>query len=162
MTDKRIFLTTEILVIGKSPNDIFNYMLNLDKDKYIKWHEKDHIDYKLIKQTTDTLGSIFYFDENIGGKLRTKYNWELFEMTTDNKLLMKAQYFIPIYLLLTFDKKTNGTLVTHQLQIGYKRNIVMNWVIKTVKFGSKNQILVHEHAIEEFKNLEHLITKSQN
>jgi hypothetical protein len=162
MTDKRIILTTEILVLGKLPNDIFDYMLNLDKEKYLKWHEKDHLDYKLVKQTTDTLGSIFYFDENIGGKLRTNYNWELVELETNKKLRMKAQYFIPIYLLLTFDKQTNGTLVTHELKIGYKKNKALNWLIKKIKFGSKNKILVHEHAIEEFKNLEHLITKNLN
>ena len=156
MKDKRIILTTEILVLGKTPKEIFSYMLNLDNNKYLKWH-KDHLEYKLVKQTVDGLGSIFYFDEEMGGKLRVKYKWELIEMETNKKLLTKAQSIIPIYLLLTFEIQNGGTLVSHQLQLGYKKYNLINWLIKKLKFGTKNQRIVHEHAIEEFKNLEHLI-----
>lgn len=156
MKDKRIILVTKILVLNKTPKEIFSYMLNLNNNKYLKWH-KDHLEYSLVKQTANGLGSVFYFDEKMGGKLRVKYKWELIEMETNKKLFTKAQSFIPIYLLLTFNKQAEGTLVTHELQIGYKKNKLINWVIKKIGFGSKNQKIVHEHAIEEFKNLEHLI-----
>ena len=155
--DKRIFLTTDITVIGKTPTQIFAFFFDLDKGKYIQWHKNDHIDYKIIKQTPDTVGSVFYYDENIGGKIRIKYNWELVEMETDKRLLMKAKFIIPIYLLLTCEKVANGSLVTHQLQIGYKKNGFINSIIKKVKFTDDIANAIHQHAIEEFKNLEHLI-----
>jgi hypothetical protein len=155
--DKRIFLTTEIIVLGKTPTQIFAFFFDLDKEKYIKWHKKDHIDYKIIKETSDIVGSVFYYDEDIGGKIRIKYNWELMEMETDKMLLMKAQFIIPIYLLLTCDKTGNGTLIKHQLQIGYKKNGFVNSIIKKLKFTDEIAQTIHQHAIEEFKNLEHLI-----
>ena len=73
--------------------------------------------------------------------------------------IMKAIYKIPVYLILTFDETPNGTLVTHDLQIGnqQKSGGIKDWFIKKFIFTLSRKNALTKHAIEEFKNLEKLI-----
>ena len=41
---------TKIEVLNKEPNKIYNFMFELDKQKYIAWHPTEHKDFKVIKQ----------------------------------------------------------------------------------------------------------------
>ncbi|MFM2268668.1 MAG: hypothetical protein RL757_2109 [Bacteroidota bacterium] len=149
---------TKIEVLGKKPQQIYDFMFSLDKAKYIAWHPTEHKDFKIIKQTKDTLGSVFFFSEKMD-KLKVKYNWEVVQLVQNHKIVMKAQYFIPLYLSLTFDETPNGTLVTHELSIGFKKKItgLTDWFISTFVFGKNKQQSNRRHANEEFKNLENLI-----
>ena len=56
--------TTKIEVLGKSPKQIYDFMFQLDNEKYKAWHN-EHRDFRIIKQTADTLGSVFFFDEKM-------------------------------------------------------------------------------------------------
>jgi hypothetical protein len=148
---------TKVAVLGKTPSQIYDFMFGLDKEKYIAWHPQEHKDFKIIKQTTDIVGSIFFFHEQMD-KLKVKYRWEVLEITKNHKIVMKAQYFIPIYLILTLDETPNGTLVTHDLQIGNKPNSkLFDWFITSFVFTKSKQKSQDRHAIEEFKNLEKIL-----
>jgi hypothetical protein len=148
---------TKIEVLGKKPQQIYEFMFGLNKEKYIRWHP-EHKDFRIVKETKDTLGSVFFFHEKMD-KLTVKYNWEVVELATNHKIVMKAQYFIPLYLILTFDETPNGTLVTHELQIGFKKKItgLTDWFLLKFIFTQGKQQSNHRHANEEFKNLENLI-----
>jgi hypothetical protein len=148
---------TKVAVLGKTPSQIYDFMFGLDKEKYIAWH-LEHKDFKIIKQTTDTVGSVFFFHEQMD-KLKVKYRWEVLEIVKNYKIVMKAQYFIPIYLILTLDETPNGTLVTHDLQIGYKQKTtgLIDWCIRNFVFTKSKRHSQDRHAIEEFKNLERLL-----
>ena len=148
---------TKIEVLGKKPNQIYDFMLSLDKAKYISWHPKEHKDFKIIKETKDVLGSVFLFHEKMNN-LTVKYKWEVIEVSKNHKIVMKAQYFIPIYLILIFDETPNGALVTHDLQIGNKeKNLVFDFFMGNFIFTKSKQQSLTRHANEEFKNLENLI-----
>jgi hypothetical protein len=149
---------TKIEILGKNPKQIYDFMFSLDKAKYIAWHPTEHKDFKIIKETKDTVGSVFFFNEKMD-KLKVKYNWEVVELIENHRIVMKAQYFIPLYLILTFDETPNGTLVTHELKIGFKKKIIglTDWFLLTFVFGKNKQQSNHRHANEEFKNLETLI-----
>ncbi len=149
---------TKIEVLGKKLYQIYEFMFGLNKEKYISWHPTEHKDFRIVKETKDTLGSVFFFHEKMD-KLTVKYNWEVFELATNHKIVMKAQYFIPLYLILTFDETPNGTLVTHELQIGFKKKItgLTDWFLLKFIFTKGKQQSNHRHANEEFKNLENLI-----
>lgn len=149
---------TKIEIVGKQPSQIFDFMFSLDKSKYLAWHPEDHAGFMVIKQTEAIRGSVFYFDERIGN-FRVNHQWEVVGVMKNHKIIMKAIYKIPIYLILTFDKTPTGTLVTHDLQIGneLKSGGIMDWFIKKFIFTISRQNALTKHAIEEFKNLEKLI-----
>lgn len=148
---------TKIEVLGKKSSQIYDFMFDLDKAKYISWHPKEHKDFKIIKETKDILGSVFLFHEKMDN-LTVKYKWEVIELIKNHKIVMKAQYFIPIYLILIFDETQNGTLVTHDLQIGNKqKSRVFDFFMGNFIFTKSKQQSLTRHANEEFKNLENLL-----
>ena len=149
---------TKIEVLGKKPQQIYDFMFSLDKAKYIAWHPTEHKDFRIVKETKDTVGSIFFFNEKMD-KLKVKYNWEVMELVENHKIVMRAKYFIPLYLTLTFDETPNGTLVTHELAIGFKKKMTgfSDWFLLNFIFTKSKQQSNHRHANEEFKNLEHLL-----
>jgi hypothetical protein len=149
---------TKIEVFGKQPSQIYDFMFSLDKPKYMAWHPEEHAGFMIIKQTEAIRGSVFYFDERIGG-FRVNHQWEVVGVMKNHKIIMKAIYKIPVYLILTFDETPNGTLVTHDLQIGNQQKYggIKDWFIKKFIFTLSRQNALTKHAIEEFKNLEKLI-----
>ena len=152
---KKNFIT-KVEVLGKSPSQIYGFMFGLNKQKYLAWHE-EHKDFKIVGQTKDTLGSVFFFHERMD-KLTVKYKWKVTSIVPNHKIVMKAEYFIPIYLTLIFDKTLNGTLVTHDLQVGTNPNSkILDWFVGTFILTKSKQKSQDRHAIEEFKNLEKLI-----
>jgi hypothetical protein len=147
---------TTIEVLGKKPNQLYEFMFSLDKAKYVDWHKTVHKDFRIVKKTVDTIGSIFFFHEQMP-KLTIKYEWQVVELVKNQKIVMKAQSFIPIYLVLNFREIANGTFVTHELRIGGKCSI-SNFLIRNFIFTKSKKQSVSEHAIEEFKNFESLLT----
>jgi hypothetical protein len=148
---------TKIEILGKEPKQIYDFMFSLDKTKYISWHPTEHIDYRIVKETKEILGSVFFFHEKMDN-VTVKYNWELIELVENQKIVMKAQYFIPISLILIFDKTPNGTLVTHDLQIGKElKSGAFDFFIRNFIFTKSKQHALTRHANEEFKNLEQLL-----
>jgi hypothetical protein len=155
--DGRIFATTEILVNGISPGKIFEFMLNLDKQKFIQWHPADHVDFKIVKQSPEIKGNVFYFNELIGGKYKIAHTWEIRDFKRDEMLLMKATIAIPVFLKLNFTKENNNTRIVHQLQMGFKGLTFLNKLIAAFAFSGNRQEVSDRHAFEEFKNLEVLL-----
>jgi hypothetical protein len=148
---------TKIEILGKEPKQIYDFMFSLDKAKYISWHPTEHVDYRIVKETKEILGSIFFFHEKMDN-VTVKYNWELIELVENQKIVIKAQFFIPIYLILIFDKTPNGTLVTHDLQIGKElKSSAFDFFIRNFIFTKSKQHSLTRHANEEFKNLEQLL-----
>jgi len=58
-----IKIITKIIIKGKSPQQIFDFIWNLNQERYIQMEPTAHKDVKLIKETENRVGSIFYFDE---------------------------------------------------------------------------------------------------
>ena len=145
---------TKIEVLGKNPKQIYDFMFSLDKAKYIAWHPTEHKDFKVIKVTKELLGSVFFYSEKIDN-ITVKYKWEVIELVENHKIVMKARYFIPLYLTLILDETPNGTLVTHELSIGKSK--FLDFFIRNFIFTRSKQKSLTRHANEEFKNLEHLL-----
>jgi hypothetical protein len=151
-------LITKIEVLGKKPSQIYDFMLDLNREKYIAWHPTEHIDYRVVKETRDIIGSICFYHEKMDN-LRVKYYWEVTELTKNQLIVMKAKHIISVYLILKLDETTQGTLVTHNLQIGYKNGIsnLVDWVVRNFIFTKNKRNSLERHANEEFKNLEKII-----
>lgn len=60
-------IITETIEIQTTPEQVWNFLTNLDKDNnYKKWHPTDHITYALRKGSMGNIGGEAYFVERIG------------------------------------------------------------------------------------------------
>lgn len=152
-------IITKIIIKGKSPQQIFDWMLNLNQERYLEWHPTAHKSYRRIKETENFVGSIIYFEETLGD-FRVNYKWEVVDLKTDNLILMKAKIFYPVYLSLSFLATNKDTEVIHQLRIGFSfkgLEKIFDWFVRKFIFTEKKIGALERHAMEEFKNLENII-----
>lgn len=154
-----ITFTTTIEVSGKAPDQIYDWILNLDNDKYKRWHTA-HKEWKTIKRTSNEIGSIVYLDEQFN-HFRLKLTGELVELTPNRFLFYKGKgnLFIPGYLSLTFEPTNAGTKVIHKIGAGYKGLFgkVIDWLLRKFYLTKAFEEALEKHAKEEFKNLEKLL-----
>lgn len=144
---------TEITVHNKSPKQIYDFMFSLTQEKYLLWHP-EHKEFKLLKSTSDTIGSVFYFNEVIDG-FKVDYNWKVIAVEKNKKILMKARkYSVRILFEITFKEDGNDTKVKHYLKIG---NTFTSWIVKKYFFTDEVIKNLDRHVKEEFANLEWLI-----
>lgn len=145
--------TTIIDVNGVEPEQIEDFFLTLDKEKYLDWHP-EHIDYKMIRLTDDIIGSEIYFKEKFD-KLLIDYTWKIISYTPGRSLTLKAKYFYPIQLYLSFDQNANGTTVLHAISLGFEGfgSKLFDAVISKTMFTTADLRSNERHAIEEFKRL---------
>ncbi len=148
---------TKVLIEGKDKEKILQFLLGLDVNQYKQWHP-EHKDYKIIKATNDTIGSVFYYKEIIDG-FKLNYRWTLTELEhLENKerIVMKAKIPISLYLILTLERVDNGTLITHHIKAGGKISFINKLIGKFI-FTPKLIKSIERHANEEFKNLEKIL-----
>ncbi len=144
---------TEITVHNKSPKQIYDFMFSLTQEKYLLWHP-EHKEFKLLKSTPDTIGSVFYFNEVING-FKIDYKWKVVAIEKNKKILMKARkYSVRVLFEITFKEEGNDTKVRHYLKIG---NSLTSWIVKKYFFTETVIKNLDRHVKEEFKNLEWLI-----
>lgn len=152
-----LVFTSEIEVNGKTPEQIYNWFINLNStDEYKKWHP-EHVEWKTKKRTSNGIGSVIYFDEWIG-KFRMKLTGELVE-TEPNRLFVFKLKGLPAYLSLALEPTKNGTKVIHVVRFGYKGALgaVLDFLLKLLPIYKSFKRELDRHAHEEFKNLERLL-----
>lgn len=154
-----ITFTTIIEITGKSPNQIYDWILNLDNDKYKRWHPA-HKEWKTIKRTPNEIGSIIYLDEQFN-HFRIKLTGELVDLAPNRFLFYKGRnnLLIPGYLSLSFEATNAGTKVIHEIGAGYKRLLgkIIDWFLRKFYLTKIFEEALEKHAKEEFKNLEKLL-----
>lgn len=152
-----ITFTTTVEVTGKSSVQIYDWILNLDNDKYKRWHPA-HKEWKTIKRTPNEMGSIIYLDEQFN-RFRLKLTGELVEVKPNRILLYRLKSPISGYLSLVFEPTNTGTRVIHKIGVGYGGLFgkIINWLLRKFYLTKAFEEALEKHAKEEFKNLEALI-----
>lgn len=148
---------TEIEV-EKPANEIYSFLLNLDKEKYCNWHPF-HKDFKTIKRTNNTDGSVFYLYEVVDGT-KADFNWTVIEHKENKMVKMKANLCYPLYLTLEFDKiSPSKTIVRQKISVGFDNKLgkILDFFVSKIAFTKKVRKSQREHAIEEYKNLEKIL-----
>ena len=152
-TDHRIKNLKQIEISGNHAEEIYQFMLDLNKEKYLKW-SKAHIDYKVVEQTPNFVGSKIFFDENIEG-LHLNSVWEVTKIIENQRIELQSKKLgVPIYLNLNFEDKEDKTIINHDVIGGYKSANPINWFIKTFVFTKRKMKAETKHAIEEFTYFE--------
>lgn len=59
----------DTIEINAPPEKIFEFFLNIDKERYILWHPSDHVEFHFEKGNRIEEGAIAYFEEYIHGEL---------------------------------------------------------------------------------------------
>jgi hypothetical protein len=158
-----IKVITKIIIKEKSPQQIFDFIWNLNQERYIQMEPTAHKDVKLIKETENRVGSIFYFDEILEGyRIRMKLEIVEFEDNLPDSIRAKtkAKTLYPIYFSLPIKKIGNDTEVIHMLEVGFSDKglgKIFNWFVGKFVFTEKIREVIDRHAIKEFKNLENIL-----
>ena len=152
---------TKIIIRGKSPAQISDFLINLDQESYVRWHPAHQI-YRYLKKTENGVGSIVRIEELLEG-FKIGYTSEILEIKkSESKVtaLVKGKTFYPIYLRLSAEKIGGDTEVTHELRVGFSFHgleKVFDWFIRRFIFTERKIKAIKRHATEEFKNLENII-----
>ncbi|MCC7573822.1 MAG: SRPBCC domain-containing protein [Candidatus Methanofastidiosum sp.] len=59
----------DTIQINAPPEKVFEFFLNMDKERYILWHPQDHVEFHFEKGNRIEEGAIAYFEEYIHGEL---------------------------------------------------------------------------------------------
>jgi len=158
-----IKITTPVLVKGKKPAQLYDYMIHMNVERAKSWHSAHAggTHWHKHKKSTDILkvGDVVQFEEEIGD-LKINYKWTIKRLERPNLFLMKVKSRYPIYLQLSFLPTNKGTKVMHELRIGFKflgfQNL-LDWVMSKTKLTPQRIKAIKQHTTEEFKNLEKIL-----
>ena len=111
------------LTTGKAM-DFFNFMVNPQPDVYAKWIPEEHYKFQVVKRSDKSpVGDLFYFDQNIGGKHRMKFNAIIRLADEPRHVLFQIRKFginLPGYVELKFEDSVDGMLLTEEMCIGFE------------------------------------------
>ncbi len=142
--------------IKTTPENIWDFFINLEKN-YRSWHPEDHVVFKWTKGKPMELGSHFYAEEIMGGKV-VKIKGFACEAVPNRKIFFK--YSFPFSILAP----GNGSLIETDgsssvfTAISYIR--AGNLLSKLSKKEMEKSIDIHKkHVREEGENLKAILEK---
>lgn len=59
----------DIIEINAPPEKVFEFFLNMNKERYILWHPEDHVEFYFVKGNSIEDGAVGYFEEYIHGEM---------------------------------------------------------------------------------------------
>jgi hypothetical protein len=149
-------ITATVKVSGKNASEIFSFIQGCNDEKYRSWHN-EHKEFKFLKKTEDFINSEIYFKEVIKG-FKVNYTWRVEQVEQGKFITLKAKYFYPVYIILTFKDESDGVMVQQDLIFGKGNQLIkFDWIIKKFIITKKVSGNLQIHFAEEFKNLEKLI-----
>ena len=157
-----IQIITKIMIRGKSPAQIADFLINLDQESYVRMHPAHQV-YRYLKKTENGVGSIFRLEELLEGDIKIGYTVEILEIKKSESkatILVKAKTLYPARLLLSAEKIGEDTKFTHEVQMGFTFHgleKVFDWFVRKFIVTERKIKAIHRHATEEFKNLENII-----
>lgn len=143
--------------VEKTANEIYSFLLSLDKVKYCEWHSC-HKDFKQIKKNKDIKGSVFFLHEVVDG-IEIKFKWTVIECKKNRLIKMKANSIYPIYLSLEMEENKGKTIINQEISLGFDNKIgrIIDFFISNTFFSKRVRKSQRLHAIEEYKKLEALL-----
>jgi uncharacterized protein YndB with AHSA1/START domain len=159
----KIELTSRIKVKGVSPDQVYQFMISLDDERYRQWHPEHHLQWKVVHRPKDeTVGSIYYFRERfedgevLGAKIK------VVEAIPGERLVQRSisPWWKSFDIITGLESIREGTLVTHQIVAGSDFPLLgrlFNLILIPLFLKESHRQAIHNHANEEFTNLERLL-----
>jgi len=142
--------------IRTTPENIWDFFVNLEKN-YVPWHPKDHLVFKWTKGKPMELGSHFYAEEIMGGKV-VKIRGYACEVVPNRKIFFR--YSLPLSILAPgtgslIETKGSTSVFT---AVSYIR--AGNLLSKLSRKEMERSIAVHKtHVREEGENLKAILER---
>jgi uncharacterized protein YndB with AHSA1/START domain len=159
----KVEFTSRITVKGVSPDQIYQFLLSLDNDRYRQWHPGHHLEFRVVHQPKDeTVGSVFYFKERFEDGQELGAQLKVVEAVPGERLVQRSisPWWKPFDIIAGLQSIPEGTLVTHQIVAGSDLpflGMLFNLIMRRLFLKESNIKAIHSHANEEFTNLEHLL-----
>ena len=159
----KVELTSRITVKGVSPDQVYQFLLSLDNDRYRQWHPGHHLQFRVVHQPKDeTVGSVYYFKERFedGRVLATQI--KVLQAVPGQRLVQRSisPWWKRFDIITGLQSIPEGTLVTHQIVAGSGLPFLgrlFNLMARRLFLKESNLKAIHNHANEEFTNLERLL-----
>lgn len=151
-----IEIVTKVVIHKKSPEQVFNFLLSLNKDTYRAMAPKAHKDFKILKPVETITGSIYYFHEKIG-ELDISHVWLATKAKRNEYLFQKAQMLYPVTIEIYLTKIKEGTKLTQKILVGFTLfgiERIFDCFIRLFILAFQQTQMLHNHTIEEFSSLE--------
>jgi uncharacterized protein YndB with AHSA1/START domain len=159
----KIELTSRIGVKGVSPEQVYQFMINLDDERYRQWHPEHHLEWKVLHRPKDeTVGSVYYFKERFEDGQVLGARIKVVEAIPGQRLVQRSvsPWWKSFDIVTSFESTPEGTLVTHQIVAGSDLPLVgrfFNLILIPLFLPQRHIQAIHNHANEEFTNLERLL-----
>lgn len=157
---------THRIKMNVRPETLWYFLTNMDKDgRFIAWHPKDHIRFRVLRGDMGKKGSLFYFEEHLGKmrfrmacKVASIIPLKIIEYTAVHPLswlkVGKAHFAI-------LDTKENEVTCEVFVRYGYSYSAigkVIDWIVE--RFFIR-KIDVEKHIEEEQLILKNLLEKQE-
>lgn len=159
----RVQFTTRTTLKGVLPHQVYDFLVNMDQERYRLFHTKDHKAYKILHQPkSEIVGTIVYLKEQYANGYISSVKAKFIEADPDKKIVLKSisPWWQPCTLVFILNASDNGTVITHHMQIGSAFPIIgfaYNKIVKFFFLSKENVAAIYEHVKEEYRNLERIL-----
>jgi uncharacterized protein YndB with AHSA1/START domain len=159
----KVEFTSRIEVKGVSPEQVYHHLISLDDERYRQWHPGHHLQWRVVHQPKDeTIGAIYYFKERFEDGQELGAQIKVVEAIPGERLVQRSisPWWKPFDIVLGLEAIPEGTLVTHQIVAGSDLPLLgrlYNLILRRLYLKERNLEAIHNHANEEFTNLERLL-----
>ncbi len=163
LKNSRIQFTTHTTLKGVSPNQAYDFLINMDNEKYRLFHPEGHKEYKVLhRPEKGTTGTVVYLKEVYENGFISSAKAVITEADPGRRIIMKSisPWWNPGTLIFILEAGDNGTVITHHLQIGSALPVlgfIYNKLVKLFFLSEKNTAAIYKHVKEEYRNLEKIL-----
>lgn len=153
-----ITLQTNVKVEGISGSDVFNFMLHCTDDAYQNWWPGVHLAFHTKRRFPNNIGNLVFFDEYVG---KRHLSFEGVVVKNDPGRLivwqLKKGLRLPAWLVLKFEDRGEGVLITHTLEAGFRKVGKLIDPLLRLYFSKEFENDLQEHAQIEFTRLAEIL-----
>lgn len=119
--NKKIEITSYVDVGGVTPHQVYDFLVNLNDERYRQWHPKHHKEFRVLYHPEDTIvGAVYYFREKLEDGHIIDSKVKVIEAIPDKYLAEKSlsPWWAPYTLHTNLEQASNGTKVIQKLILG--------------------------------------------
>ena len=154
-----ISLTSTVPVTGVTAEQISDFMLNCNDDKYSRWWPGTHFQFHAVRSVPGHVGSLVYFDEYVGKRRLRMY--AVVEEAEADRIVWRVRKLVnlPSRLIMEIDETDDGVVVTHRLEVGFEGIGSLFDPILRLYLNDEFEKALDEHAHTEFPMLARMLNE---
>jgi hypothetical protein len=91
LSNSRTQFTTHTTLKGVSPHQVYDFLVNMDRERYRSFHPADHKDYRVLHQPEDgVVGTVVYLKEEYENGYTSSAKAVFIEANPDKKIVLQS------------------------------------------------------------------------